>query len=430
MTLYTHQQRALAHTEQHARCALWMGCGTGKTLVAIEAIRREYLPTLIIGPKRVIDHTWPGELARWWPECRWVSLATTPAKRQDRYALDADVWLVNFELIPKLIEETDWRWPMVVIDESSRVKSRASKLFKALRKVHPHWLRLIELTGTPAPNGLMDLWSQLYLIDGGQRLGKTITAYRERWFKPDFMGWNWTPLSNAQREIEDRCADVALSMHTEDYIDLPALTVLDVPVDLPPKARAAYRDMQAELIAEIDDDSITAASAAVAANKLIQITSGASYSEGGQVQLHTAKLDALAEVIDGGEPVLIVYQFRHELAAMRARWPELVELRDAPDAVERWNAGALPLMAIHPASAGHGLNLQGGGRVMVWTSPTYNLEHYEQTCARLYRNGQTRPVVIYRLLAADTIDQRVIDVLGRKAGVQNALLAALKKTPA
>ena len=426
MKLYPHQQRALEHTEQHDKCALWMGCGTGKTLVSIESIKRAWMPALIVAPKRVIEHTWPAELAKWWPDCKWVSLATAPKERDRLLALPTpEVTLVNYELLPKIIDR--WQWPMVVLDESTCIKSRASLAFKSLRKVRKRIDRLIELTGTPLPNGLMDLWSQLYLLDGGQRLYPTITAYRERWFTQDYMGFGYHPRKTAQREIEAACRDICLSMRTGDYIDMPSRQIIDIEIDLPPAARKAYNDMRKTLVAQIGTDTVSATNAAVAADKLLQITSGAIYDETGNAhQLHAAKLDALDDIVNGGEPVLVIYRYRHELESLRQRYPQLIELRDSRDSVERWNRGEIELLAIHPASAAHGINLQHGGRIAVWLSPTYNLEHYDQANARLYRNGQTKPVTIYRLLATNTIDHRVVSALGKKDSVQQLLVDTLK----
>jgi hypothetical protein len=352
-----------------------------------------------------------------------VSLATTPKAREAILAQDPpDVTLVNYELLPKLDR---WHWPLVVLDESTRVKNRASQAFKSLRKVSRKIERLIELTGTPLPNGLMDLWSQLYLIDGGERLGRTLTAYRERWFTQQFYGYK--PRLHAQKEIEQECRDVCLVMRTEDYLDMPPITVIDVPVTLPPAAKADYKELKKTLTLDLHGESITAANAAVMTDKLIQLTAGTLYDDNkATLHLHDAKLDALDDIINGGEPVLIIYRYRAELAAMRDRYPQLVELRDAADAPEKWNRGEIQLLAIHPASAGHGLNLQHGGRIAVWTSPTFNLEHYQQANARLWRNGQTKPVTIYRLLAEGTIDHRVIDVIDGKGDVQSAILEELK----
>ena len=421
MTLYPHQRRALAHVEQHGRCALWSGCGTGKTLVSIEAIKRAWMPALIVAPKRVIDHTWPDELEKWWPECDWVSLATSPAKRDAILSQPApEVTLVNYELLPKIIDR--WQWDMLILDESTRIKNRASLTFKALRKVSKRFTRLIELTGTPLPNGLMDLWSQLYLIDGGERLGRTITGYRERYFTQDYMGFTYKPTATAQQDIESLCKDVCLSMRTEDYIDMPEMQVIDVPIDLPPAAKTAYSAMKKEMVAEVGSETISAMTAATVADKLMQITSGAVYDEEKKAHfIHSAKLDALGDIIDGGEPVVVVYRYRSELAALKARYPHTVEVRDSPDTITRWNSGEISLLAIHPVSASHGLNLQHGGRILVWLSPTYNLEHYEQANARLHRNGQTRPVIIYRILASGTIDYTVADVLSGKATLQTAV---------
>lgn len=405
-----------------------MGCGTGKTRVSIEAIRAAWMPALIVAPKRVIDHTWPDELLKWWPECEWESLATAPKRRAAILSRPApQVTLINYELLPTLLDSGQWRWPMVVLDESTRIKSRASVAFKTLRKSRGRISRMVQLTGTPSPNGLTDLWSQLYLLDGGERLGRTLTAYRERYFRQDFMGYRYTPLPGAQQQIEALCADLCLAMRTEDYIAMPPMTEIDVTVDLPAPARAAYRAMQRDLVAEIGSATVTATTAATMLGKLTQITSGAVYDEAGAAHtLHSAKLDALADIVDSGEPALVVYQYRHELAALRQRWPEVVEVRDSADAIARWNAGEISLLAVHPASAGHGLNLQRGGRLIVWLTPTYNLEHYEQTNARLYRNGQTAAVVVYRIAAADTVDQRVLDALRTKGGAQSALIGALR----
>jgi hypothetical protein len=374
----------------------------------------------------VIEHTWPDELAKWWPDCRWASLATTPAKRDEilRQPLP-DITLVNYELLPKIVDR--WQWDMVVLDESTRIKNRASMTFKALRKVAKRIHRLIELTGTPLPNGLMDLWSQLYLVDGGERLGRTITGYRERWFVQEYNGFGYRPTATAQRDIEALCSDICLVMRTDDYIDMQPMQVIDVPIDLPAVAKSAYNAMCKELVAVIGDETISAVNAATMADKLLQITAGVVYDNDKRIKhLHTTKLEALDDIISGGEPVVIVYRYKSELAALRQRYHDIVELRDSADSVARWNAGKISLLAIHPASAGHGINLQHGGRLMVWLSPTYNLEHYEQTNARLYRNGQTRPVVIYRLLATGTIDHRVANVLCGKATLQSAMLDALK----
>lgn len=430
MKLREYQQRALTHALNHPRCALHLEPGLGKTAIAIAAMKQCSGPALVVAPKRVIDHTWPAELQRWWPEARVVSLSVPPAKRAAALASPAEVYLLNYELLDKVIGEkgecSSWRWPMLILDESTKIKSRAARSFKALRRHSASFGRVIELTGTPSPNGLQDLWSQIYLLDRGERLGRTLTAYRERWFRADRYGYGYDALPHAAGEISARIADICLAMTGADHLDLPEMVINDIIIDLPPHAKAAYKAMRTEAVATIGDTTISATTAATVANRLLQITSGAAYNEGETVRIHDAKLDALSDLIDelGGESLLIAYQFRSELAAMRKLG--IAELRDNPDTVARWNSGQLKLLAIHPASGGIGLNLQHGGRHICWTTPTYNLEHWLQTNARLHRSGQTGSVIVHRLLAANTLDRRVVGVVEGKHDLQAALMAALK----
>lgn len=429
LQLYRYQEKAKDFLLENNRCGLFLKCGLGKTAVTLTALKELPVPALVIAPKRVIEHTWPTEIKLWYPDAKAVSLTGSPAERQFKLNQKADIYLINFELFTWLVDQNCWKWPTVVIDESSRVKNHSSKLFKAMRKVAGKWERLVELTGTPSPNGLQDLWSQMYLIDKGFRLGKTVTAFRNRWFVANYMGWSYEPRPNAQSEIENLCKDVCLSMMAEDYLDLPDMMIDDIYVDLPPVIRGHYKNLKKKLVAEINGEEVTAVTAAVLANKLLQLTSGAVYNEYGEIiQAHETKFEALDDILAsiGNESIIIVYQFKHELAALRKRYKQGVEIRDNGDVLNDWNEGKVKMLFIHPASAGHGLNLQHGGRHMVWTTPTWNLEYYEQTNARLHRNGQTMPVMIYRLIAANTIDERVIDTLGNKDAVQSALMQALK----
>lgn len=428
MKLYPYQERAVEHVLAHKRCALWLEMGLGKSAVTLTALKNLPKPAIVLAPKRVVDHVWEQEAAKWSPRAKVVVLTGTPAQRAAKLRLKADIYVINFELVPWLIGETSWWWPTVVIDEATRVKNRASKLFKALRKVAGKWQHLIELTGSPAPNGLVDLWGQLYLIDRGDRLGKTLTAFRDRWFDSDYMGWSYTPKAHAQQEIEERCSDVCLSMTADDYLNLPDKMIQDVHIDLPAQAAKEYKHLKDHMLAEIDGEMITAMTAAVLANKLLQLTSGALYDEDGAVvSSHDAKLEAIDDVLStiGNETCIIVYQFRHELDRLRKKFGG-TEVRDYAEAVDDWNKGKIKLLYIHPASAGLGLNLQHGGRHMIWSTPTWNLEHYQQTNARLYRTGQTKPVMIYRILTSNTIDLRVVEALGSKDAVQTALMNALK----
>ena len=432
LPLYKYQERAKQHILKYPRSALFAGCGLGKSRITIEALKEMEGSTIIMAPKRVIDHTWPEELEKWWPEATYVHLTGTPKARAAALDKPADIYLINFELVAKLVDtigKGGWRWPTVIIDESSRVKNRGTKLFKALRKVAGRWEHLVLLTGTPAPQGLEDLWSQIYLLDRGDRLGKTLTAFRSRWFDADYMGWSYEPKAHAHKEIEVRCSDLCLSMTAEDYLDLPEKLVVDVPVDLPPKALKQYHTLKKELVLEVQDSEVTALTAATLTNKLLQLTSGMVYDEeGNSVHSHGAKLEALEDILlsIGDESCLVVYQYRHELDRLRFKFPELIEVRDNPSTIDDWNRGKIKLLAVHPASAGHGLNLQHGGRHLVWTTPTWNLEHYIQTNARLHRNGQTKPVMIYRLLVAGTVDDKVAAAIEGKAKVQDILMESLK----
>lgn len=426
--LYSYQERALAHAINNSRCALWLEPGLGKTRISIEAIKQLPRPALVLAPKRVIEHTWPDELRKW-SDLTWESLAVPSAARRRAYNTQADVYLLNYELLDNMFGKDgayEWRYPTVIIDEATKIKNRATKTFRALRLHAAKWQRLIELTGTPSPNGLEDLWSQLYLIDRGQRLGRTLTAFRERWFRQGYTVWDRVPLPHAQREIESLIADVCLSMSSAEYLDLPDMLIQDIKVELPARAMDQYRELRRKMIVEIEGAEITAMSAAALTNKLLQATSGRIYDmDGAPVGLHTAKLDALTDLIDelGTERLMIAYAFKSELEGLRRLGA--VELRDGPEVVARWNTGKIPLLAVHPASAGHGLNLQHGGHHICWTTPTFNLEHYLQTNARLHRNGQSRPVIVHRLVAAGTVDEYVQEAMEHKSMVQDLLMNAL-----
>jgi SNF2 family DNA or RNA helicase len=431
MNLFPYQHRGVDHIINHERCGLFWEMGLGKTITVLVALSSLPKPALIIAPKRVADHVWAQEVEKWGFPYRVVQIAGTPQQRERAIQSDADLFVINYELVQWLVDKCymNWRWQTVVADESDRLKNHSSKTFKALRKVAGQWKRFIAMTGTPCSNNIIDLWSQVFLMDRGQRLGRTITACRQRWFRQDYMGWNWTPNMGAVEEMQERIKDICLSMRTADYLDLPERVITDVPAIMPPAAWRVYKDMKKDMIAQVDEAELNATTAATMVNKLRQIASGFAYGDDGTVQqVHTGKLEVLDDIItdSGDEPVLVVYQYKSELAAMRARYPDLVELRDTVDIVEKWNKRQLPIMAIHPASAGHGLNLQAGGRIMVWTTPTWSLGQYEQTNARLYRMGQDKPVMIYRITVPGTVDEQIHDVLARKGSVQDALMDALK----
>ncbi|MBX6395631.1 MAG: DEAD/DEAH box helicase [Alicyclobacillaceae bacterium] len=293
--------------------------------------------------------------------------------------------------------------------------------------------RVLGLTGTPTPNGLIDLWAQIYLLDMGERLGKTATGFRDRYFEPDRRGpagviYSWRPKPGAEKAIYERLSDICVSMRAEDWLELPERIDRVVPVRLPPVAMEQYRRLERDLLLEFADADVVASSAAALSNKLLQLANGAVYDELQSVkEIHDAKLDALEDVIEtaNGKPVLVFYTYRHDLARLKRRFPEARALDSAAD-IEDWNAGRIPVLLVHPASAGHGLNLQAGGHIIVWFGLTWSLELYEQANARLYRQGQTERVIVHHLVAEGTIDEDVMRALGGKAAKQEALLAAVK----
>lgn len=416
----------------------------GKTVITLTAIADlmqtgEADKVLVIAPLNVARTVWQEECEKW-EHLNHIRCSKILGSRQEREAAmkaDADLYIINRENVPWLIEtcKKARRWPYdtVVIDELSSFKSRGAERFKALVKARKSIHRIIGLTGTPAPNGLIDLWPQVYLMDEGQRLGRTIGSYRQQYFRPDKCNWStgqvysYALLPGADQKIYDRIRDITVSMKASDYVQLPDRIDRVVPVELSAKDMREYKRFARDLVLELPDEEITAASAAVLCNKLLQYTSGEIYDQEHDVKaIHTAKLDTLKEIIDTAtSPVLVFYGFRHEVERIRKAIPEAVKLEGA-DQVEAWNRGKIPVLLAHPDSAGHGLNLQAGGHIIVWYSLTWSLEKYQQACARLHRRGQQQPVIIHHLVATGTVDERVMSVLQGKADMQEALLQAVK----
>jgi SNF2 family DNA or RNA helicase len=423
-----------------------LGCfypmGAGKSVIALTAIERlmyeliEVQRVLVIAPLRVAEHTWVREASKWdhLSHLRISRVLGTAAERRRALAAESDVYVINRENVQWLVEECGSRWPfdMVVIDELSSFKSSKAQRFKALRKVRPQVARIVGLTGTPAPNGLLDLWSQVYLLDQGERLGRTVTAYRNRYFEPDKRNfqqvWSWKLVPGAEAAIHAKISGLCISMKAEDWLELPERVDRDVTVELNDDAREVYLKMEREWLLDLGNDIIDAGSAVAVCMKLLQLANGAVYDGQGQVvQVHDDKLDVLEDLIEAanGNPVLVYYSFQHDLTRIRERIPgtrTLLKERDIDD----WNAGKVPIMLAHPASAGHGLNLQDGGSVIIWFGPTWSLELYQQANARLYRQGQTRTVIVHHLIAEDTIDEQVMKVLTDKAARQDRLIEAVK----
>lgn len=436
---HAYQREATRRIIEGSAVGLFLDMGLGKTVATLTAIqelmhdRFEVRRCLVIAPLRVAKYTWPAEVAKW----EHLRLRVSPIlgdkkARRSAVAKAADIYTINRENVPWLCAEYGRRWPfdMVVIDESSSFKNPKSKRFRALRRVRPLIDRLVLLTGTPAPQSLMDLWPQLYLLDGGARLGRTLTAFRDRWFRPGkrngHIVYQWDEREGAAREIGEAIEDICLSMKAADWLDLPERIDNRVSVELPPAARAAYDKLVRDFIAELDGGEVTAANSAVLAGKLLQLSNGAAYTEDGRaVPVHDAKIDALRELTETGEPLIVYYWFRHDLARIMQAIPDARTLDDETT-LREWNEGRVPVLLLHPASAGHGLNLQAGGHTIVWFGQTWSLELYQQANARLHRQGQTRSVIVHHIVAAGTMDEAVLRALRSKRQTQDALIEAVK----
>ena len=438
--LHPYQRRAVEFVKDRRRCGLFLSMGLGKSVstltAALDLVQSFSVHrVLVIAPLRVANSVWAQEVEKWdHLKPLRVSVCTGPSKRRlAGLQMDADVYVINRENVEWLVEQYGSRWPfdMVVIDESSSFKNASSKRFKALRKVLPYTSYMVLLTGTPSPNGLIDLWSQVYLIDFGQALGRTMTSYKHRFFEPDYMGYNFEPRQGADKTIQNLIAPFTVHMSAEDYLELPPRIDVNVKVPMPDAALKRYADFERTLLAELEDgEVIEAMTAAVLANKLLQFANGAMYTDEKHnwSETHVSKLDTLAEIIEdnAGENVLVAYNYRSDLERLLKRFPQAVVLDKQQDTIDRWNRGETRLLLAHPASAGHGLNIQSGGSLIVWFGLTWSLENYLQFNARLHRQGQTRPVRVIHLLAEGTIDLRVIEELGKKDKTQVNLLRALK----
>lgn len=437
--LHGYQHRAVQFVIDNPKAALWIDMGLGKTISTLTALTdlkrdKQIGKTLIVAPLRVAQHTWPTEIASWSHiELRYTVLAgLTAPKRLDALNEDTDLHIINRENIPWLVEQFGQRWPYdcVVIDESSSFKAHTSKRWKSMRKVLGKVKRMVQLTGTPAPNALLELWPQMYLLDKGQRLensrGKFLTKYCTLVGNPQWNQWAVKP--ERADAIHKAVADVVLRMKAEDYIDLPKRVDINIPVALPPKARKAYEEMKRDFLLAYADGEILAVNAAVQINKLLQISNGNLYTEDGDfINLHPAKLDALREIVDStNEPVLVAYSYKSDLEILMREFPEAVVIGKDDSTLDKWNNGDIPILLAHPASAGHGLNLQKGGSLIVWYGLSWSLELYQQFNARLHRQGQTKPVRVLHILAENTADEAVLRALAEKEGVQDTLLSVVE----
>lgn len=421
--------------------------GLGKTVCTLTAInelmfdRFECSKVLVIAPLRVARKTWTDEIEKFdhLRHLKASKILGTEAERIRGLKADADIYLINREnvvwLVEYCIKQKKWPFDTLIIDESSSFKSNQSKRFKALRKVAAITDRVIELTGTPSPNGLMDLWSQIYLLDQGERLGKTITSYRDRYFKPGRRNrtvvYEYVPKKGAEEAIYKAIGDIAISLKAADYLKLPDRIDNVIKLQLPTIAREQYDELERECILELDSQAVvTAGSQAVVTNKLLQMANGAVYSETkSATTIHDVKLDALEEIIEDnqGKPIMVFYNYQHDYSRLMARLSKYNPRTLATDNdQDDWNAGKIQVLLAHPASMGHGLNLQAGGNIIVWFGLTWSLELYQQANARLYRQGQQQAVIIHHLVAEDTVDEDVLRALKAKSVSQDDLIAAVK----
>lgn len=390
---------------------------------------------LVIAPLRVARDTWPSEIKKW-DHLKGLTYSVAVGTEADRTAAlmqTADVYIINRENVDWLVNKSGipFDFDMVVIDELSSFKSYQAKRFKSLLKVRPKLKRIVGLTGTPSSNGLMDLWAEFRVLDLGERLGRYITNYRNAFFRPDKRNgeviFSYKPLPGAEQQIYDRICDITISMKSCDYLKLPECVINEVPVVMDEKEMAVYDKFREDMVAKIKDTEIDAANAAVLSGKLLQMANGAVYDEEkNSLHIHDRKLDALEDLFEGanGKPVLIAYWYQHDAERIKARFP-VREIKTSKD-IEDWNAGKISAAIIHPASAGHGLNLQSGGSTLIWFGLTWSLELYQQTNARLHRQGQTDTVVIHHIIAIGTIDEQVMKALRKKEKTQDALIDAVR----
>lgn len=443
---HNYQTHATNFILTHPTAAVFLDMGLGKSVITLTAIFEMCLDSflvhkvLVIAPLRVARDTWPTEIKKW-DHLNGLEYSVAVGNETERKAAlmqDAFVYIINRENVQWLVEDSGlpFDYDMVVIDELSSFKSYQAKRFRSLLKVRPSVKRIVGLTGTPSSNGLMDLWAQFRILDMGKRLGRYITHFRNRFFAPDKRNgtvvYSYKPLPGAEEAIYDLISDITISMKAADHLVLPKCVYNDVTVKLSEKERSAYETMKKDLIISLNGEEIDAGSAASLSNKLSQMANGAVYSEDKRVfQIHDRKLDALEDLLEAanGKPVLVAYWFKHDLDRITERLHKLhipFALADKQDSLERWNRGELPVMLIHPASAGHGLNLQAGGSTLIWFGLTWSLELYQQTNARLWRQGQEHTVVIHHIIAEDTIDEKIMAALRIKDKTQTALMEAVK----
>ncbi len=439
---HNYQTYAIDYIETHPIAAVLLDMGLGKTVISLTAIADllfdsfEAHRILVVAPLRVARDTWPAEIEKWehLQHLTYAVCVGTPKERRTALLSGADITIINRENLGWLIDSSgfDFDYDMVIIDELSSFKNHKAKRFQSLMKVRPKVKRIVGLTGTPSSNGLMDLWAEFKLLDFGNRLGRFITHYRNNYFIPDKRNgeiiYSYKPMPYAEDAIYRKISDITISMKSTDHLQMPELLSSQYEVRLSDEEAERYRELKADFILELPEGEITAANAASLTGKLSQLANGAIYDdEGNIVEFHDRKLDALEDIIESanGKPLLVAYWFKHDLQRIKKRF-NVREIKSSKDITD-WNAGNIPVAVIHPASAGHGLNLQAGGSTLIWFGLTWSLELYQQTNARLWRQGQTSgTVVIEHIITKGTIDERILKALSLKEVTQNALIDAVK----
>ena len=438
---HDYQRYVTDYIKTHQVAAVLLDMGLGKTSITLTALLDllfdsfEAHRVLVIAPLRVARDTWPSEIEKW-DHLKMLTYAVAVGTEKERKAAllqPADICIINRENVQWLIEQSGipFDFDTVIVDELSSFKNHQSKRFKSLMKVRPRIRRIVGLTGTPSANGLMDLWAEFKVLDMGQRLGRFIGMYRDTYFKPDKRNgqiiYSYKPLPGADEAIYRQISDITISMKAADHLKMPELVMNNVSVELSDEERDRYEELRQTLVLQLPETDITVANAAALSGKLLQMANGAIYDDDGEtIRIHDRKLDALEDLIEGanGKPVLVAYWFRHDLDRIRSRFT-VREIKTSAD-IRDWNAGKIPVGVIHPASAGHGLNLQSGGSTLVWFGLTWSLELYQQTNARLWRQGQSETVVIHHIITDGTIDQLVLKALQSKEKTQDNLIAAVK----
>lgn len=439
---HQYQEYAIQKILDLPECGLFLDMGMGKTVSALTALDEllydyfEVSKVLIIAPLRVAESTWTDELEKW-DHLKSLKITKVLGKVKERLAAlsqRSNIFIINRENVEWLVTLYGKTWPfdMVIIDELSSFKSPSSLRFRHLRKVRPLIKRIVGLTGTPSPNGLLDLWAQVYLLDRGERLGSTVTGYKDQYFSPDKRNqqiiYSWKLRDGAEEAIHAKISDICVSMLSKDWLSVPERITNVIKVKLPDEAKAKYRQLEKDLLLPLADSDVVASTAAVLSGKLLQMANGAVYDDNGQfAEIHQVKLEALADIIANGNPVLVFYNYKHDLARIQSylKKDKVRELKTADD-IKDWNAGKVQVMLAHPASAGHGLNLQAGGNVIVWFGLTWSLELYQQANARLHRQGQKQGVIIHHIVTEGTMDESVMKAIENKATGQNSLLEAVK----